>query len=441
MPSSTSDYQPRNPKNSDYYSCVETHFEELETKWDEYYAKRLGFWRPHVSDVILKYLDCGDLHCGFARVKCKDCGHSYLLPFSCKRRHFCPSCHQRRIIEFGEHLCENILKKVPHRHWVFSIPKRLRIYFLYDRTLLTKLSRSAWKVLKKALVIATGRSDAVPAAVIAVHTFGDFLGFNPHLHILASDGCFWENGTFIVSTPPETAQIENLFRLEIFKLLKKEGRINDFVIENMLSWHHSGFNIFRGSTIWPDNTEGMERLAQYIIRASFSQERMQYLPIEKSNDYSAQVIYKAKDGKSKQTFDALDWLAMLTTHIPNKNEQTIKYYGFYSNKKRGQRIKNGLDGKIENIISSDVSKKAFRKSWARLIQKVYKTDPLICPECKGEMKIIAFIEDLQVIRKILVHLGLWETHNHDPPERRQPPDNELTYDDFCSQIPPYGDWV
>jgi hypothetical protein len=52
-----------------------------------------------VMDVIYKYLDCGDLHQGFARVKCDDCNHEYLLPFSCKRRYFCPSCHQKRVVE------------------------------------------------------------------------------------------------------------------------------------------------------------------------------------------------------------------------------------------------------------------------------------------------------------------------------------------------------
>ncbi|NLI59279.1 MAG: IS91 family transposase, partial [Clostridium sp.] len=43
-------------------------------------------------DVIYDYLDCGNLHLGFARVKCEDCNKEYLLPFSCKRRAFCPSC-------------------------------------------------------------------------------------------------------------------------------------------------------------------------------------------------------------------------------------------------------------------------------------------------------------------------------------------------------------
>ena len=58
------------------------------------------------------------------------------------------------------------------------------------------------------------------------------------------------------------------------ELLKKEGMITDFIINNMMGWHHSGFNIYCGKTLWPDNEEGIENLARYIIRASFSSERM-----------------------------------------------------------------------------------------------------------------------------------------------------------------------
>ena len=54
------------------------------------------------------------------------------------------ACHQKRVVEFGKWLCAEVLKYVPHRQWVFSIPKRLRIYFMFDRSLLAKLSRCAW---------------------------------------------------------------------------------------------------------------------------------------------------------------------------------------------------------------------------------------------------------------------------------------------------------
>jgi hypothetical protein len=66
--------------------------------------------------------------------------HLATFAFRCKRRHFCPSFHAKRCILFGEFACSNILKNVPHRHFVFSISKIIMIYFLFDRTLLKELA-------------------------------------------------------------------------------------------------------------------------------------------------------------------------------------------------------------------------------------------------------------------------------------------------------------
>jgi hypothetical protein len=123
-------YHPRRQQDSPYYQCVEDHFEEFEQAYDERFAKKYGFFRPYLRQVIYRYLDCGILHNRFARVKCTEYGHEYLLAFSCKRRHFYPSCHRKRVVEFGEWLCTEVLIAVPHRHLVFSIPKILRRYFL-----------------------------------------------------------------------------------------------------------------------------------------------------------------------------------------------------------------------------------------------------------------------------------------------------------------------
>lgn len=73
----------------------------------------------------------------------------------------------------------------------------------------------------------------------------------------------------------------------------------------------------------------MENLARYIIRAAFSQERMRYIPASASSDGNAKIIYQSKDGRERKVFPALDWLAQLTTHIPNRREQMVRYYGFY----------------------------------------------------------------------------------------------------------------
>jgi hypothetical protein len=149
--------------------------------------------------------------------------HAYLLAYSCKRRHFCPSCHQKRVVEFGEWLCANVLKRVPHRHFVFSIPKILQRVFLYDRKLLADLSRCAWDSLKVFLQEAAYEKNSVPGAVIAIQTFGDLLGFNPHCHILITDGCFYGKGMFRVVPLLELKKLEAIFRHKVLCMLITSG--------------------------------------------------------------------------------------------------------------------------------------------------------------------------------------------------------------------------
>jgi len=421
---------------------VEDHFETLEQVYDERFAKQYGFFRSYVRKVIYRYLDCGILHNGFARVRCGDCGHEYLLAFSCKRRHFCPSCHQKRVVEFGEWLCEEVLKAVPHRHFTFSMPKMLRRYFLYDRSLMSVLSRCGWESLKVFFQetlpvedpVLRGEEDAVPGAVVAIQSFGDFLGFNPHLHVLCSDGCFYGEGMFRVAPHFDTKPLEEIFRHKIFKMLLSKGKITEDLVDMLMKWRHSGFNVFCGPRIQPNDEEAMENLARYIVRASFSQERMSYIPEE------SKVVYQSKDGKEEKVFDALEWLAAMCSHVPNKGEQMVRYYGFYSNVSRGKRKKQVQDELIPSILEPEGSSKEYRKNWARLIQKIYEVDPLTCPKCSGAMRVISVIEDEQVIEKILKHLGLWDVKARPPPKKQSKVD-ETVIDYSESQILPSDDYL
>jgi len=102
----------------------------------------------------------------------------------------------------------------------------------------------------------------------------------------------------------------------------------------MLSnWRHSGFQVFCGQRLFPQYETAMENLAQYIIRASFSQERMQYLA------EPSKVVYRAKDGTDEKVFDALEWLAAMCSHIPDRGESRRwrEYYGYYGKGEPGGR--------------------------------------------------------------------------------------------------------
>src|SRR5690606_28125244 len=81
--------------------------------------------------------------CRSPRFHCDACKHALLVAFSCKKRGLCPSCNAKRAVKFGEHLYDAVLERVPHPHCGFTIPKRLRGYFRYDRSRLDLLFKAA----------------------------------------------------------------------------------------------------------------------------------------------------------------------------------------------------------------------------------------------------------------------------------------------------------
>jgi hypothetical protein len=63
-------------------------------------------------------------------------------------------------------------------------------------------------------------------------------------------------------------------------------------------------------------------------------------------------------------------------------------------------------------------------SWARLIHKVYSADPLCCPHCGAEMRLVAFVTEPRSIRRFLQHTGLSPPEDEPSPsvpERRYVP--------------------
>jgi hypothetical protein len=79
-------YHPRDPQASPLWKIFDRHYEDFEKSYPEKFEKKYGFFRPVVGEVVGSYLKCGDLKEGFARVRCRHCGHEFLLSFSCKSR-------------------------------------------------------------------------------------------------------------------------------------------------------------------------------------------------------------------------------------------------------------------------------------------------------------------------------------------------------------------
>ncbi|MBN1979985.1 MAG: hypothetical protein JW795_00530 [Chitinivibrionales bacterium] len=73
------------------------------------------------------------------------------------------------------HLTDEVVEKVPHRQWFFTLPKRFRIFVRFDRSLLGKLSSLAYETVRKFLATELGDETAVPGIVAIAQTFGDII--------------------------------------------------------------------------------------------------------------------------------------------------------------------------------------------------------------------------------------------------------------------------
>jgi hypothetical protein len=168
-------YRRRDPFASPFHRLVREHFDEFEQVYPQRYGMRFGFWRPVIREAIEKFLECGDLRHGFARVRCPKCDETFFVAFSCKQRGCCPSCDQKRALILGHRLLNEVLAPVPHRQWVFTIPKRLRVYFRFTRSLLGDLCRAAYDTVREVMELEADEDNCTPGFVGAVQTFGDLI--------------------------------------------------------------------------------------------------------------------------------------------------------------------------------------------------------------------------------------------------------------------------
>jgi len=218
---------------------------------------------------------------------------------SCHTRGFCPSCHAKRLEEWGEWLREELLLDVPHRQVVFVIPKMLRIFFKYKRRLLGDLCQAAVQALLKYFQATTG-TELLPGVVTCIQTFGDRINLHPHVHCLVREGGEDEQGRFHHVQSFDDHLIAEFFSREVFALLLGEELISEQMVEKIAGWRHSGFNVH-------------------------------------------------------------------------------------------SRVR------------------------AEMIRKVYEVDPLVCPQCGGQMKVISFITEYAVVDRIIHHLKLTFVADKPPP--------------------------
>ena len=146
-----------------------------------------------VEEVVQKMLGCGEYENGYAVYICPECKKEKVVPFSCKSS-FCLTCAKTYTMNWVEKVGRMLHEGVKYRHLVLTVPEALRVWFyrhageMYDG--LMKIAR---EMMDDAVSTAKGRKLEL-GYIVVLQTAGRAGNYNPHLHIIMTDGGLDEEG-------------------------------------------------------------------------------------------------------------------------------------------------------------------------------------------------------------------------------------------------------
>jgi hypothetical protein len=378
------------------------HFSRFAAEYDSCYAKELGNFRiERISRVATRFLTCGDYRQGVARIRCTnpDCRFEYFRPFSCRGFYLCPSCSQKRSLLFAEYLDERLLLALPHRQFVFTLPKALRVFLRFDQRLFGQISRLIFSLMAEFYSTACGK-QITTAAVVGFQPFGEALRYNPHFHALILEGGFDPEGHFVQVPVHDTARLAQLLRQRTIGLFVKLDLITEQFAETLLRWRHSGFSVDNSVRLGGGDPKARQALAQYIARAPLSLQKLSYDAV------GAKILYHTNYNpyfkQNTTLWDAVDFIAALTQFIPPWGVRSVHYYGLYSSRCKarwsrwphvaavapgGWKESHGEQGSAETVPSQTtqtVAQRDCRSAWARLIPGVRSRSAGLSPLCKPD---------------------------------------------------------
>jgi hypothetical protein len=185
--------------------------------------------------------------------------------------------------------------------------------------LLGALCRSALRSLTRYFEVVTG-SELMPGVIAAIQTFGNRINAHPHLHFLVTEGGVDKAGLFHKIPRLDDSRLAELFAREVLGFLVRKELLSPEWADRLLSWRHTGFNVH--SRVRAKTKAEAERVGKYMIPPLLSLERLSF------SEKEGQVCYRyGKDGQEMERLDYLEFIARVTSHIPDKGQVTVRYYG------------------------------------------------------------------------------------------------------------------
>jgi hypothetical protein len=342
--------------------------------WDSFVVLNQNKIRKIVFEEVEKFRHCGEKEAGFSLYACDFCGDIKVVPHRCKGR-FCSVCSTGYIEEWSRKTAKNMYE-MPHRHIMFTLPEELWDIFIGRRDLLKDLMDISVKLLKDWF---RNKEKIEVGMMVGIHTFGATMKFQPHVHVLMTEGGLTSEGKmrYVGFIPYE--MMRKRWRYKVIKMLRRKLSIRDNakykrIIDSAYVKNDKGFVVYG-----PRNKRKgkVKELIGYIGRYM----RRPAIALRRILSYDGKTVtFKYFDKKEKkektETIDVMEFIARIIRHIPDRNFKTIRYYGLYSRRNKG---------KVDKILKIRKNK-VPRKSWQEKVEAGTGKNPLICSRCGIEME-------------------------------------------------------
>ena len=184
-----------------------------------------------------------------------------------------------------------------------------------------------------------------------------------------------------------------------------------------------GFSLHAAVRCGAGQRKTLERLCRYITRPALAHDRVQ---INAAGQVELKLKTPWRDGTTHQVMSPLEFMQRLAALVPRPRLHLIRFHGVLApNAKLRAKVVPQPDEPVEKGSAPEDGEAAhgrpMRLGWAKLLKRVFNLDSEHCPNCGGELKIIAAILERASIEKILTHLGLQARAPPRAPARGQIP--------------------
>lgn len=332
--------------------------------------------RKNVLKEVEKMLRCRDLNYGYIEFKCPTCDEVKKVGFTCKSR-FCTSCGKVYVDKWIESMLTKLIN-VKHRHIVFTIPEELREVFARERELLKLLPQCAAKTLVSWCNDQNKKEQYTPGVVTVIHTFGRDLKWNPHVHVMVTEGMSGNKNEWkhIRHFPYEMLR-KRWQKLLLYALMEKskEKKKMRCLKDKLYKKHDSGFYVHAKTEI-KSAREAAKYVGRYVGRPVIAESRiLAYDGVNVTFEY----VRHEDNEKIIETVHAYDFIKKLIIHIPEKNFKMVRYFGIYA--RRSNKTKDFI-----KMFEDKICK--LRRSlnrWEYRIMAAFGVDPKKCHKCGTKM--------------------------------------------------------